>query len=336
MIAMSSRPLWTLPFRRNQPVRLLLLILLCACPLAARQVDFVNMGVAEYRAARIQSQIEPAFEHVQGKTGLADDGPIFLAIVASGARFAEIAANDGVSMDAETVMGYAIPARRRVVLNFSAIDERRMEPLGVLRHEIAHLVLGGLPSPRPLWFEEGVANFVENVAMNALIEGTQVPLMAADFESLQDLSAGLRDQRTGEAYPQSRRVIEILVETWGKAALEKLLAELAHGIEFEVAFTAATGDKLARLETLWLEDRKQRQSGQFVMWLGVNWHWLLFAGAGLLMFVAIALRRKRARRQIDEWEEQEALFPSDPAWSYTTPDEGYSTDDEEDGEAVRR
>lgn len=318
-------------------MRVLLLILLLACPLAARQVDFVNMGVPEYRAARIQSQIEPAFEHVQAKTGLADDGPIFLTIVASGKRFAEIANHDGVSMDAETVMGYAMPSRRRVVLNFAAMDERGLEPLGVLRHEIAHLVLGGLPSARPLWFEEGVANYVENVALNALKEGTQVPLVAADFESLDDLSAGLRDQRTGEAYPQSRRVIEILVETWGKVALEKLLGELERGVEFEIAFTAATGDKVARLETLWLEDRSQRQSGQFVMWLGVNWHWLLFAGAGLLMFVAIALRRKRARKQIDEWEEQEALFPSDPAWSYTRPDEGYSTDDdEEDGEPVRR
>lgn len=310
-------------------------VLLCA-PLAARQVDFVNMGVAEYRAARIQSQIEPAFEHVQAKTGLADDREIFLTIVASAARFSEIAANDGVSMDAESVMGYAVPARRRVVLNFSAMDERKLEPLGVLRHEIAHLVLGGLAAQRPLWFEEGVANYVENVAMNALIEGTQVPLVAADFESLDDLSQGLRDQRSGEAYPESRRVIELLVKTWGKESLGKLLDQLALGVEFAIAFETATGAKLAELESRWLQQRAEDSKGRFVLWLGANWGWLLFVPAGGLLIVGVYLRRKRGHKQVDDWEEQEELFPSDPAWSYTKPDEGYSTDDEEDGEPVRR
>ncbi|MBE7490983.1 MAG: hypothetical protein HS108_04405 [Planctomycetes bacterium] len=312
----------------------LLLWAALAAPAAARQIDFVNLGVPEHRAARVQSQIEPAFAHVQARTGLADDREVFVTIVQSGRRFAEIAAADGVSMDSESVLGYAVPSRRRVVLNFAAMDERGLEPLGVLRHEIAHLVLGGLAAPRPLWFEEGVANWVENMAFNALVEGAQVPLVAADFAGLDDLSAGLRDQRAPEAYPESRRVIELIVQTWGRPALTKLLAELEGGTGFEAAFAAATGDNLARLEQLWLQDRADRASGRLVLWLGANWGWLIFAGAGGLLLAAVVIKRRRGRRQVDQWEEQEKLFPSDPAWSYTEPDEGFSTD--EDGEPAAR
>jgi len=316
---------------------LLALALLCAAPLAARQIDFVNMGVAEYRAARIQTQIEPAFEHVAARTGLADDRAIFLTIVASGRRFAEIAANDGVAMDAESVLGYAMPAHRRVVLNFAAIDERGLEPLGVLRHEIAHLVMGNLRSPRPLWFEEGLANYIEGIAFNALIEQSQTPLIGADFDGLDDLSAGLRDQRAGESYPESRRVIELIVKTWGKDALGALLRGLSDGVEFNEAFAGATGASVADLEARWLKQREEQSGGRLMAWLGANWTWLLFAAGGGLMIAAVIIVRRRGRKQVDLWEEQEAYFPSDPSWSYTKPDEGYSTDDdEEDGEPVRR
>ncbi|MBX3475917.1 MAG: hypothetical protein KF754_16225 [Planctomycetes bacterium] len=312
-------------------MRVLLLILFCCGPLCARTIDFVNLGVPEHRAARIQSQIEPAFEHVQAKTGLVDNREVFVTIVASGRRFAEIAAADGVSMNAESVLGYAVPSRRRLVLNFAAMDERNLEPLGVLRHEIAHLVMGELPVDRPLWFEEGLANYIEGIAYNALIEAAGAPPVGADIESLDDLSAALRDDRAGEAYPESRRVIELMVQTWGREKLTKLLHLLADGdADFAACFRQATGAELSELESRWLKQRREQSGGRLVAWLGANWSWLLFAGAGVLLVAGVTLRRRRARRQIDQWEEQEKYFPSDPAWSYTQPDEGYSPEDDED------
>lgn len=318
-------------------MRYLLLILLLAPPLAARRVDFINLGVPEHRAARLQSQVESAFDHVEAKTGLDDRLDLQLTIVSGARQFAEIAAADGVSMDSESVMGYAVPARRRIVLNFSAMLEREVEPLGVLRHEIAHLVMGSrLRSPRPLWFEEGVANYVENMALNALREDAQVSLAPPDFQTLEDLSQGLRDQNAGFAYPESRRVVQLIATQWGETRLKAVLAALQEpGIEFADAFRAGTGDDLAVLEQRWQKQRQEESRGRVVVWLGANWSWLLFAGGTVILLAGVWAVRRRGRQQIDTWEEQEKYFPSDPSWSYSQPDEGYSSDDDNDNDDLQ-
>jgi hypothetical protein len=227
-------------------------------------------------------------------------------------------------MHAESVLGYAQPSQRRIVLSFSAIDERGLEPLGVLRHEIAHLVLGSaLPAARPLWFEEGVANYIENVALNALIEGSHYALVPASIESLDELDAALRDQRAGEAYPESRRVVQLIASSWGEGTLKKLLQALREpGADFAAEFKTATGAELAELEKRWQEQRNAESGTRVIVWLGANWGWLLFAGGAVLMVAALWIRRKRGKKQIEQWAEQDNLYPGDPAWSYTEPDEG--------------
>ena len=318
-------------------------LLLCAFSAAllapsalAREVEISNHGVPEHRVARVRAQVEGAFDHVRARTGLEDRYDIRLVLVAGERRFSEFAADDGVAMNAENVLGYAQPARRRVVLNFSAIDERGLEALGVLRHEIAHLVLGTqLRSPRPLWFEEGVANYVENIALNALREGSHYALVQPSIDSLDDLSLALRDDRAGAAYPESRRVVQLIAGKWGEPALRALIANLREpNIEFAAAFRDATGADLAAWETSWQEQRQAESDVRFVAWLGANWWWLLFAFAAVLMVAGLWIRKRRGRRQVAAWEEQEKHFPSDPAWSYTPADEGFSADD--DNEAAPR
>lgn len=312
-------------------------MLLACAPLCARNIEIANNGVSETRVARLQTQVEGAFEHVALRTGLDDDGDIYLVPVSGSRRFAEIAANDGVAMDAESVMGYAVPSKRRVVLNFSAMDERGIEPLGVLRHEIAHLVMGRmLKAQRPLWFEEGLANYVENMALNALIEGGHVSLASVDYTGLDDLSAGLRDARVGDAYPQSRKVVQVIVSAWGEKALHALIDDLRDGrTQFPAAFKKATGAELPELESRWQKQREEESRGSFVAWLGLNWGWLLFAAGGVLLVFGVYIRKQRGKRQVETWEEQEKLFPSDPAWSYKQPDEGYAAGDDDESAPTR-
>jgi hypothetical protein len=115
----------------------------------------------------------------------------------------------------------------------------------------------------------------------------------------------------------------LIATTWGEGALKTLLSALREpGADFAAEFKTATGAELADLERRWQEQRKSESGTRFIVWLGANWGWLIFAGGAVLMVAALWIRRKRGRQQVDAWEEQEKLFPSDPAWSYTEPDEG--------------
>lgn len=309
---------------------LLILLLLIAPALSAREVHLEVIAADQATAARLQAQVEPAFEHVEARTGIADDLSLILVVVGGANSFSELAARDGVGMHAESVLGYAIPAQRRIVLNLSGIRDRQLEPIGVLRHEIAHLVMGSsLRLARPLWFEEGVAQYVESMALNELIEA-QGGNPWIEFDSLADLDRGLREEaRSGAAYSEAREVIRLIVSRHGEPKFFKLLQLMEKGEgPFESAFEKATGESIAAFETAWLEDREARSGQRVAGFFGSNLWWILLGLTALIIPLAFVLMRMRGKSQVDHWEETERLYPSDPSWSYQHDEpEGYTPED---------
>ncbi|MCB9932273.1 MAG: hypothetical protein H6841_02505 [Planctomycetes bacterium] len=311
-------------------LRYLLILFLLAPALFARDVTVLGVATEESTLARLQAQVEPAFVHVEQKTGLADDGPLRLVVVGGASSFGELAARDGVGMHAESVLGYAIPAERRIVLNLSGIRDRQLEPIGVLRHEIAHLVMGSsLRLARPLWFEEGVAQYVESMALNELIEA-QGANPWIEFSSLADLDQALREEaRSGAAYGEAREVIRLIVSRHGEQKFFKFLQLLERGEgPFETAFEQATGEGMAAFEAAWLEDREARAGRRVAGFFGSNLWWILLGLTALLIPLAFVLIRMRGKSQLDHWEETERLYPGDPSWSYSDDEpQGYTPED---------
>lgn len=309
---------------------LILLLLVFASVLSAREVDVQNIVASESDVARLQSQVDPAFSHVKSKTGIDDQLDLQLVIVGGSRSFAELAARDGVSMNAESVLGYAQPGRRRIVLNLAGIRDKQLEPIGVLRHEIAHLVMGSaLRVERPLWFEEGVAQYVESVAINELREAAGMNPWV-DFDDLADLNQALREEaRVGAAYIEAREVIRLIVERYGEDKFFKLLSKLEDGEgPFDKAFKEVTGDDMATFEAAWLDDRADRAGDRYAGFLGRNFWWILLGLTGLILPLAFVLMRMRSKTQVEQWEETEKYFPSDPEWSYTDDEpEGYTPED---------
>ncbi len=302
-------------------MRLALMLLVFACALDAREIRVTGEGAGQATLARLQSQIEPAFEHVANLTGIEDNAPVHLHAIAAASVFESTARDEGVALSAESVLGYAVPSQRRIVLNLSATTRRGLDPVGVLRHEIAHLVMGSqLQVARPLWFEEGVAQYIESVALNELIESS-APAFAT-FDSLHDLSQGLRqDARSGAAYAESREAVRLINRRHGEDALHDLMRGLQRGPgPFEQAFEAATGENLAAFEAAWLEDQDSRAGSRLARWLGASMWWVLGLPAVIIPLVWL-LRRRRARSQVEMWEEQDKLYPPDPSWSYADNDD---------------
>jgi hypothetical protein len=325
------------PIRRLIPTidsvnRLMLILLVAfAAGLAhARTIDVQAVAADQSTVARLQAQVEPAFSHVATKTGLVDEDDMQLVVVGGARSFSELAARDGVGMHAESVLGYAIPGRRRVVLNLSGIRDRQLEPIGVLRHEIAHLVMGStLRIERPLWFEEGVAQYVESVTLNELIEA-QGATPFDDYPDLADLEVALRQEgRSGAAYTEAREVVRLIVNKYGEAAFFNLLKLLEKGQgPFDAAFEKATGASLVDFEAAWLEDREARSGARFAGFFGRNLWWMLLGMVGLIIPLAFLLRRQRGKSLVKHWEEAEKLYPSDPSWSYKDDEpEGYTPED---------
>jgi hypothetical protein len=305
---------------------LLGLLLLFTCALSARSVDVSGVGVDDGTLARLSEQVEPAFSHVHSKTGLADDDDLRLVVVGGAKSFAEYASRDGVGMHAESVLGYAIPGQRRIVLNLSGIRDRQLEPIGVLRHEIAHLVMGSaLRVQRPLWFEEGVAQYVESVTLNELIEA-QGATPFDDYPDLADLDAALRQEgRSGAAYSEAREVIRLIVTRYGEPAFFRLLKLMERGEgPFDAAFEQATGEGMATFEAAWLEDRSSRAGSRFAGFFGRTFWFTLLGMTALLIPLVLILRRRRGKSLVAHWEETEKLYPSDPSWSYADEPEDYS------------
>ena len=314
-----------------------LICLICcvvlAAPLLAREVDVQSVGASAASVARLTAQVEPAFSHVETKTGLSDDEDLTLVIAGGAKGFADLAARDGVGMNAEGVLGYAIPSRRRIVLNLSGIHDRQLEPIGVLRHEIAHLVMGSsMRVAHPLWFEEGVAQYVESVALNELREAAGAASFI-EFESMDDLEQSLRDEaRAGAAYIEVREVIRLIVEKYGEGDFKRLMKQLERGKgPFDEAFESTTGASMKEFEAVWLADYQDRASDRTAGFFGRNLWWMLLGMTGLLVPLAVILLRMRGRSQVEHWEDVEKYYPSDPSWSYQQDEPDSFTPEDPDG-----
>ncbi|MCC6575333.1 MAG: hypothetical protein IT462_16275 [Planctomycetes bacterium] len=287
----------------------------------------MNVAAIDVSAARrtsIEQQVEPAFGHIARMTGLADDGELQLTLVGNSTRFAEIARADRISLDAENVLGYAQHAARRVVLNLSAIEERRLSPISVLRHELTHLMFGAkIRADTPLWFEEGVCLWVEAFAMDALIESSNPNLVEPDIPDFATLEKGLRQNHlAGFSYNEARRVLYLAERLYGRNALQKLLQLLSlPDAQFEPAFKTALGISLPEFEKVWQEDRKRGVIERLWMWVGANMWVLVFLFAAVIALIALALRRRRTAKQIEAWEDEDKYYPGDPSWSFSQGDD---------------
>ena len=141
------------------------------------------------------------------------------------------------------------------------LDSPRARPPGsfnwaaTLWHELAHVVTLQLSNQRvPRWLTEGASVFEERRAdaswgregeedfLRAYAAGKAIPL--------ESLNAAFTDGRTiGLAYHQSSLLVEHLVERFGDAGLQKLLAGYGRGQAQEAALQGAFGVDLANLQT---------------------------------------------------------------------------------------
>ncbi len=140
------------------------------------------------------------------------------------------------------------------------MDSPRARPPGTfswaetLWHELAHVITLQMSNNRvPRWLSEGASVYEERRASPAWGREMEIPFAQALLNDkilpLKDLNAGFTDPQTiSLAYYEASLVTELIVDTYGQAALHKLLRAYGEGLEGEAALERGLGVGIGDLQ----------------------------------------------------------------------------------------
>ncbi len=257
-------------------------------------------------AERLRSLDPVQIEGAARLVGLADPGPPIRVVLAQEGSAEALAV-------APWVAGYARPEQGVLVLlpaRSPRYPDSSLEDL--LRHEVAHVLVGRASGHRPLprWFHEGVAliaglawGLEEQSRLAAtLLRGGEVPLAEVDRRF-----AGSEGE-VRSAYTLAGAFVRDLLRQHGREAVGEILSGVADGLPFEEAFARATGAPLAEAERSFWE----RQT----FW----YRWVPFLSSSVVLWILITLlalwaiqrRRRRDAARLAAWEDEEAVQAIEP------------------------
>jgi hypothetical protein len=205
-------------------------------------------------------------------------------------------------------VGTAYPAHNLIILRSPrGIKGGRTEVEEVLRHEYVHLVLARALEGHeaPHWLDEG---FTMLQSRGWSISWTYIlsrGVLSKALIPLAELANGFPlDQHQAQlAYAQSFSFVSYIKNEYGAEALTRLIKGIAHGLDTETALRLATGLGLRSLERGWKAELKKRYS-----WIPiVTSFFSLWFLASLLFLLGYWLKRRRAKRTLAEWKQEEAL-----------------------------
>ncbi len=203
-------------------------------------------------------------------------------------------------------VGVAYPSQNLIILRSPrSVRGGGTDLEEVLRHEYAHLALahalkGNHP---PRWLDEGFAILYSRgwSISWAFVLGRGV--MTKQLIPLAHLADGFpTDQYQAElAYAQSFSLVSYIKTELGPNALHRLMRGLSYGLDIETALKQATGQGLKGLERRWQEELKRR----FNLISVVTSFFSFWFVATLLFLLSYWLKRRKARRIREAWEQEE-------------------------------
>lgn len=277
------------------------LLLACALPGAAQLLVVEAPPALEPVAERLRSLDPVQIEAAARLVGLDDPGPPIRVILAPEGSAAALSAPPWVA-------GYALPEQGVLVL-LPARSPRYPDSSfdDLLRHEVAHVLVGRASGHRPLprWFHEGVAMIAglawgleeQSRLAATLLSGGEVPLAEVDRR----FAGGEGEVRS--AYTLAGAFVRDLMRRHGREVVGAILSGVAAGQPFEESFARATGTTLAGAEREFWESQ--------TLW----YRWVPFLTSSVVLWLLITLlalwaiqrRRRRDAARLAAWEADEAV-----------------------------
>ena len=204
------------------------------------------------------------------------------------------------------VAGFADGARGLIVIFPARTPPYPYDSMeALLHHEVAHVLIAraapGADIPR--WFHEGLAMALERTW--GIRDRSELALaVVGGRRSMAAIDADFRgsEASVARAYGVAGAFVHDLLDRYGPGFPARLLASLAAGDPFDVAFSRQTATSLAEAERVFWRDSWWYR---VVPWLTSS-----LAIWTLIVALAIVARRRRARRRRalhDQWEAEERV-----------------------------
>ena len=216
--------------------------------------------------------------------GRLDPGPIRLIVVEDPDRMRELTGGRAPAWGA----GVALPGSRTILVRADA-----QNPIGVLRHELAHLALHRAVHVRlPRWFDEGYAAYaagewdrLDQLALNMSVIRGATPELA-------QLDAALRGgaPEASASYALAMSAIMELARRHPSGTLDPILTLLREGVPFPDALARTTGLTEGQFAVEWQKGVRQRYG--LLSWTVAGGLWLIVAA---IVVLAAWLRRRADR-----------------------------------------
>jgi hypothetical protein len=208
-------------------------------------------------------------------------------------------------------VGCAIPGRNEIILK-SPLEFRYHRPFSqVVTHELAHVFLGNFSRGKrvPRWLDEGFAMFQsqewrigQDVSVaRAVLTGSILPL--SQIESVN----AFKESKAQLAYTESFLAVSYLYAEYGEGTVKELVTHLAKGTSLDLAFMNTIGSNYLAFQM------------EFEKFISERYNWASFLGDTILVWIGLAfliiflylLKRRGAKRKLDEWELEEQEMGKD-------------------------
>lgn len=181
-------------------------------------------------------------------------------------------------------------------------DNDPVEWLPTLRHELTHVLVAQANLNLPVWFNEGLAQYIAGkwswsgyLAMgNAVLRSDIIPLSDLDMV----LTYSRKKAELG--YAESASAFKYMIERQGRSILPILLTR--DDRSFKERYQAASQESLLDFETGWRLDLER----SYAFYKLVKFPDVLWLAMPFIVLLGYVLMRIRNRRKIRQWEIEEA------------------------------
>jgi hypothetical protein len=211
------------------------------------------------------------------------------------------------------VVGFAIPERTLIVIDYSKILSDPFSISSIMEHELCHLLLHKNIRRKdlPKWLDEGVSQWasggIADIIMadisridSAVVTDRQIP-----FKYLTRNFPG-DNEGLMLAYAQSKSIVDYMSKEYGSAGIRNLLNSLRAGNDINEAVSGTFRTSFDELEKNWYSDIKNKAT-----WLTLLINHLyeivfFLASVSLIIgYIKIVIRRRAERYEEDDENDQQ-------------------------------
>jgi hypothetical protein len=212
--------------------------------------------------------------------------------------------------------GCAFPFQRRILIRDPGfVEERNLKFLVILRHEMAHVLIGERVGRRlselPLWFNEGMAMLLSGEGM--FFRRDLILMSYALWRSLiplRDLESGFPDEASLArlAYAESLSAVSMIRREYGRDPLIAILDLVGLGERFSDAMTLAIGTSPYSFDERWRTYVGRHYKVMLIL-SSSSFLWMLISATFLIVYINYRrIRREKLERMIAEEENEDEFF----------------------------